>query len=266
MYCPLCGSHKEPDELRCTICGYDPSLRPADERCLACGEPVAPDDRYCRSCGAILSERSDETSETQELVVEADLEVDPRALPEWLREFAHEQERALAGGVTESVTPAWLAATRGELAPNQMGGEPALTAARDPRGSDSDVLQLIDEQDLPEWLRKVDVETPDAPESDLTPVQEHRRRLPPPAVTPAWYASESIRSEPEAAEAFQGLAPALGRVVFQPATAAPAHPSQSQPREAAAPGASSSWLRRVLLGLVLLVLVLLIVYAVVLSR
>jgi hypothetical protein len=216
----------------------------------------------------MLPERSTDTSEMPQLVVEKDLEFDPRELPEWLREFAHEQGRALAGEATESMppTPTWLAATRGELPPDRLGEEPAaLAAARDARASDSDVLQLIDERDLPEWLRELEIETPAAPEPPATPVQE-RRRLPSPAVARAWYASESIRAEPDATSAFEGLAPALGRVVLQAATVPPERASASRPSRVAAQRASANWLRRVLLILVLVVIALLVVYVAVLSR
>lgn len=266
MYCPQCGSRKEPDELACRICGYAAPSRPGDQRCPACGEPVGSEDRYCHACGARLPEHPAETTGAAPFTIEGDLEIDPRALPDWLREFAQEQETVSPAGAPQASAPAWLAATRGELSRGKDEEPASSSAERSAQAEDSDLLQLIDERDLPEWLRELDVDIPAATEARATPAEEDRASLPPPAVARAWFAPETIQTEHETVSAFEHLAPALAHVAPKPAAAVPEQPSRPGSTEEAAQAAPSNWLRRVLLLLVLVVIALLVVYVLVLSR
>ncbi|GBD16074.1 hypothetical protein HRbin26_00969 [bacterium HR26] len=266
MYCPQCGSRKEPDELACSICGYAALSRPGDQRCPACQEPVGNDDRYCQACGTRLPEHPAEGMGPASFTVEDELGVDPGELPDWLREFAHEQGAGQPEGASEEPAPAWLAATRGELAGSQEEEPVRLSQGENARPSDADVLQLIDERDLPEWLRELEVEPPVAAEAPSETAEEGRTILPPPVVSRAWLTPESAEAERETAPAFQPLAPALAQASLRPAAATAERPSQPAPAEEAAAAAPTNWLRRILLILVLIVIALLVVYVVVLSR
>ncbi len=266
MYCPQCGSRKEPDELACSICGYAAPSRPGDQHCPACGEPAGSEDRYCQTCGARLPEHPAETTGAAPFTIEGDLEIDPHALPDWLREFAQEQEMVSPGGAPQASPPAWLAATHGELSRGKDEEPASPSDGRSAQAEDPDLLQLIDERDLPEWLRELDVEIPAATAARATPAAEHRVSLPPPAVARAWFVPETIQTEHETASAFQHLTPALAQVAPKPAAAVQEQPSPPGSAEAAAQAAPTTWLRRVLLMLVLVVIALLVVYVLVLSR
>ena len=266
MYCPQCGSRKEPGELACSICGYAAPSRPGDQRCPACQEPVDSEDHYCQACGARLPEHPAEGMEAASFTVEDELAVNPNELPEWLREFAHEQEAGQPEGMPEEPAPAWLAATRGELAGGQEEEPVRPSEGERARPSDADVLQLIDERDLPEWLRELEAETPVAAEAPSETPEEGRTILPPPVVSRAWLTPESVEAERETAPAFEPLAPALAQASLRPAAATAERPSQPALAEEAAAAAPTNWLRRILLILVLIVIALLVVYVVVLSR
>ncbi len=266
MYCPQCGSRKEPDELACGICGYAALSSPGDQRCPACQEPVGNDDRYCQACGARLPERPAEAMEPASFTVEDELAVDPGELPDWLREFAHEQEAGRPERASEEPSPAWLSATRGELVGDRQDEPARSPEGTGPRPDDADVLQFIDERDLPEWLRELEVETPVTAEVPSETQEEQRTTLPPPAVSRAWLVPESGDAERETVPAFQPLAPVLAQVSHGPAVATAERPSQPAPVEEPAGAAPANWLRRVLLILVLVMIVLLVVYVVVLSR
>lgn len=266
MYCPQCGARKEHDEITCSICGHATPSQPGSRQCPACHEPIGDDDLFCAACGARVSPATSDELDAEGLAVEGELAVDLDELPEWLREFAHEQGEGEDAAERGDATPTWLAATRAERV-EDMGA--ATAHAPDPRddeaGSDEpELLQLIDERDLPEWLRELEAEEPAATASSEpgTSLQV----TPPPAVRRAWLQPQSVEAEREAAAAFEPLSPVLAQVALEPAGTAAE--SAAEPVAAATPvqHAQVNWLRRILLLLVLVVILLLVVYMVTLSR
>ena len=218
MFCPHCGIVQDDHATTCQSCGLPLTGQITDQPCPHCGTPTLAGARYCSACGTALAaaiepEQDDATPLTLE------------DLPAWLRAEPSSEH----GELPEATMPV-------PQAP-QASADEAVSMAQ---------FSLLDESDLPQWLREFAENEPPT----LTEQHPEAPVLPPPVIQQSWGTVSVPTMTGIAMAAFEPLPADL--LAVEPAEPVPAAPAEPAPP----PARSSSRALRLFLLLVTIVIVL----------
>lgn len=218
MFCPHCGIVQDDHATTCQSCGLPLTGQTTDHPCPHCGAPTLAGARYCSACGTALAAA-----------------------------IEHEQDDATP--LTLEDLPAWLRAEpsseHGELPEATMPVSQAPQAPADEAASMAQ-FSLLDESDLPQWLREFAENEPPT----LTEQHPEAPVLPPPVIQQSWGTVSVPTMTGIAMAAFEPLPADL--LAVEPAEPVPAAPAEPAPP----PARSSSRALRLFLLLVTIVIVL----------
>lgn len=220
MFCPHCGTVQDDHAAACQSCGLPLTGQTIDHPCPHCGAPTFAGARYCSACGTALAAAIEhEQNEATPLTLED--------LPAWLRDESVSEH----GELPEETMPVSL-----KTIPQAQEGEAGSMAQ----------FSLLDESDLPQWLREFAENEPPT----LTEQHPEAPVLPPPLIQQSWGTVSMPTITGIAMAAFEPLPADL--LAVEPAEPVPAAPAEPAPP----PARSSSRALRLFLLLVTIVIVL----------